>query len=97
MRTSRPVFIAGYVKIEIRSRTPRRWGWELYRNGNEVPLSRSDELFRCAEEAWQAGQVALLQLAPAPTVERFEEIPGSEAQDSGFGEARPARVLEMAD
>jgi hypothetical protein len=62
MRAREP-FIAGYVKVEIRSRLPKTWGWSILREANGILMQRSDEPFRYAEDAWQAGQAMLRTLA----------------------------------
>jgi hypothetical protein len=54
----------GFVKVVLRSRSPHRWGWELYRDGNDAAVERSEALFPYSEDAWKAGQVALGQLKP---------------------------------
>ena len=58
----RPLFIAGYVKVEIRSRLPKTWGWSILRETNGIVIQHSNELFRYAEDAWQAGQAMLRTL-----------------------------------
>ncbi|MGK7871078.1 hypothetical protein [Falsiroseomonas sp. E2-1-a20] len=60
---AREPLIAGYVKVEIRSRLPKTWGWSILRDANGVVLRHSDEPFKCAEDAWQAGQAVLRTLA----------------------------------
>jgi hypothetical protein len=53
-------FTDEFVKVQLRSRAPRLWGWEVCR-GNGLTIESSEDLFRCAEEAWKAGQLALKQ------------------------------------
>ena len=66
VQTKREAFIAGYVKVSVRSRSPKLWGWAVYRNGGDTAVERSANLFRSAEDAWKAGQTALNNLAPTP-------------------------------
>jgi hypothetical protein len=56
--------VCAYLKVEVRSRSRTPWGWSLYYESNNMLLERSEELFRCAEDAWKAGQVALNQYMP---------------------------------
>jgi hypothetical protein len=60
---AREPFIAGYVKVEIRSRLPKTWGWSILREANGIVIQHSDQPFRYAEDAWQAGQAMLRTLA----------------------------------
>lgn len=62
---SRRGFALSYVKVEIRSRSPRLWGWSLYRDGNDNLIQRSDAAYGCAEDAWTAGRFALAGLEAA--------------------------------
>ena len=48
-----------FVKVALRSRSPKLWGWELYRDGGDHVLQRSEACYRHPEEAWKAGQTAL--------------------------------------
>ncbi len=66
MQTKRKAFPAGYVKVSVRSRSPKLWGWEVYRDRDDTVVERSANLFRCAEDAWKAGQIALSNLQPVP-------------------------------
>lgn len=52
-------FDSGFVKVELRSRSPKLWGWTLYCEVSERMLDRSAGAYRYAEDAWKAGQVAL--------------------------------------
>ena len=54
-----------YVKVEMRARSRKPWGWSLYRDGSNVAIEQSEVLFGCAEDAWKAGQQALSQCLPA--------------------------------
>jgi hypothetical protein len=61
--------IAGSVEVVVRSRHPKLWGWELYRDGNDTTaVARSTELFAHAEDAWKAGHIVLADF-------RFELLP----------------------
>ncbi len=55
---SRRGYALSYVKVEIHSRSLRLWGWSLHRDGSDNLLRRSEAAFRCAEDAWTAGQAA---------------------------------------
>ena len=54
--------VLGFVKVRLRSRSPRLWGWEVCREGCGSTVRRSEEFFRCAEDAWRAGQSVLVGL-----------------------------------
>ena len=75
---SRRGFALGYVKVEIRSRSPRLWGWGLHRDGGDNLLRRSDAAYGCAEDPWKADQSALASLEAAallsPAIARQEEV-----------------------
>src|SRR4051794_7384751 len=66
MQATRKTNFAGYVKVEVRSRSPRLWGWGLCRGTTDIVMERSDVLYGHAEDAWKAGQAALegLHLRP---------------------------------
>ena len=51
-------FALSYVKVELRSRAPRLWGWSLRRDGSDDLLQRSEGGYGCAEDAWKAGRLA---------------------------------------
>ena len=51
----RDVFL-GYVKVEIRTRSPRVWGWTIYRNGSDTLVAQDQGGFAHAEDAWREGQ-----------------------------------------
>lgn len=55
---SRRGFALSYVKVEMRSRSPRLWGWNLHRAGSDNIVKRSEAAYGCAEDAWKAGQAA---------------------------------------
>jgi hypothetical protein len=55
-------FVAAYVKVEVRSRLPKAWGWSIHREANGIIIEHSSELFRYAEDALTAGQAALKTL-----------------------------------
>jgi hypothetical protein len=56
-------YIAGYVKVEIRSRLPKTWSWSIHREANGIVIEHSNDAFKYAEDAWKAGQVALNSLS----------------------------------
>ena len=59
MSASRPRFF-GYVKVDLRSRSPRRWGWSIHREAVEnAALLQSDRAFSAAEDAWREGRKVL--------------------------------------
>jgi hypothetical protein len=66
MQHRRQLALPAYLKVDIRSRSPRRWGWSIHHDAADLVLARSDEMFPCAEDAWKAGQAAL----------RIFEMPG---------------------
>ena len=49
----------GFVKVALRSRSPKLWGWDLHRDGGAHVLQRSEACYRDPEDAWRAGQAAL--------------------------------------
>ena len=49
----------GYVKVDLRSTSPRRWSWSVRRDGSDVVVFSSDAPFAHAEDAWSAGQRVL--------------------------------------
>ena len=55
---SRRGYAVSYVKVEIRARSPRLWGWGLYRDGSDNLIARSESGYGCAEDAWAAGRLA---------------------------------------
>jgi hypothetical protein len=55
-------FLMGYVKVDLRSRSPRLWGWGVYREGSDFVVQHSDALFAYPEDAWRAGRAALASL-----------------------------------
>ena len=50
------VSILAYVKVEVRSRAPKLWGWNIHRSASDNIVQQSETLFRNAEEAWNEGQ-----------------------------------------
>ena len=62
---SRRGFALSYVKVEMRSRSPRLWGWNLHRAGSDLLIRRSEVAYRCAEDAWKAGQTAFADFEAA--------------------------------
>ena len=74
-------YALSYVKVEIRSRSPRLWGWNLHHNGSDNLIRRSEGGYGCAEDAWKAGRLAharyeaeaLRSLLPAEEEEELAE------------------------
>jgi hypothetical protein len=64
MPTNQRSDILAYVKVEVRSRSRKPWGWSLYQDSNNILPEKSAELYQCAVDAWQAGQIALNQYMP---------------------------------
>ena len=56
---------ACFVKVEVRSRSPKLWGWAMYRVDGEAQVARSERLFHFAEDAWKAGRIAAGGTEPA--------------------------------
>lgn len=69
MKLRRMDFPAGYVKVEVRSRSALRWGWSVFSDIGTV-VAKSDNLFRYADDAWAAGQVALAAIPPCTICDR---------------------------
>ena len=69
MRQGRRCHFFGYVKVELRSRSPRQWGWSIYRDTADSVVVRSDCRFICAEDAWRAGRETLTALEMGIPVE----------------------------
>jgi hypothetical protein len=70
----RAIHFLGFVKISVRSRSPQMWGWEVYKDGSDAPVRRSETTFRYADDAWQAGRhvLAELEATPPPAARRVE-------------------------
>ena len=69
-RSRRPEFF-GYVKIELLTQFPRRWGWKVCKEGGEFVVIASQALFLSAEEAWRAGREVLAQLERGATAKEL--------------------------
>lgn len=52
----------GHVKVELRSRSPKLWGWKVRMDGSDAIVERSEKVFSHAEDAWREGQRALASL-----------------------------------
>jgi hypothetical protein len=52
----------GHVKVELRSRSPKLWEWNVRMDGSDTIVERSDVLFSHAEDAWREGQRTLASL-----------------------------------
>lgn len=59
MDNRRREMFLGYVKVELRTRSPRLWGWTIYRNGSDAVVRHSAKEFAHAEDAWRDGQRVL--------------------------------------
>lgn len=79
MRQKHDMHLFGYVKVEVRSRSPKLWGWTLHRDGTGTVARRSEKLFAYAEDAWLDGQRALAEAASElgtdPIVDEPEAVP----------------------
>jgi len=64
----------GYVKVELVSHFPRRWGWTVRRDAGDLVTVASDAPFACAEDAWAAGRRALTALENGEIVDRHAEL-----------------------
>ena len=76
MRSRRGLALS-YVKVEMRSRSPRLWGWSLRRDGSDSLIQRSEAAYGCAEDAWRAGRLAhaaFESTAPRRDPDRSDEI-----------------------
>jgi hypothetical protein len=74
---ARPKFF-GYVKVELVSRSPRRWGWSIHSDAAEsCAAATSDKAFTSAEDAWREGQQALAVLEagrPANAADALDRV-----------------------
>ena len=52
-----------HVKVEVRSRSPILWGWNVQRDGSGVVVQKSERLFSYSEDAWREGQQVLAGMA----------------------------------
>lgn len=57
------VSVFGYVKVEVRSRSPKLWGWNIHRSASDNIIQQSETLFGYAEDAWKEGQRLLSTLS----------------------------------
>jgi len=69
MRRQRDRKFFGYLKVELRSRSPRLWAWSIYRDTTDMMLVTSDRPFVHAEDAWSAGNHVLASLEQGIPVE----------------------------
>ena len=84
-------FALSYVRVEIRSRAPRLWGWSLRRIGSDDLLQRSEGGYGCAEDAWKAGRLAHARYE-AGALRSLISIKDEE----DFAEEEPVEVEELA-
>jgi hypothetical protein len=47
------------VVVKEMARSPKSWGWEIYRAGRKSPIERSDAFFATMTEADRAGKASL--------------------------------------
>jgi hypothetical protein len=64
MKLNRKGDAQGYVRVEVRSRSPKLWGWSLFEEDNPRAVEHSEQLFSHAEDAWKAGHAVLNQFKP---------------------------------
>jgi len=62
METELVAFFFGHVKVRLRSRSPKLWGWAVHRDGSDLAIEQSEALFPYSEDAWKAGQNVLVSL-----------------------------------
>ena len=62
MEAEQVSFFFGHVKVALRSRSPKLWGWAVHRDGSDLAVEKSETLFPHAEDAWKAGQRVLASL-----------------------------------
>ena len=66
MPGDRGLFVPGYLlRVEVRSRAPKLWGWALCNDERGLVVRQSADLFRHADDAWRAGQAELSNFAQA--------------------------------
>ena len=73
MQQRRECKFFGYVKVEVRSRSPRRWAWSVCLH-TDLTMVVSNNLFICAEDAWRAGSQVLTALEQGVPVEEFRML-----------------------
>jgi hypothetical protein len=54
--------IYSYVKVEVRTHSPKLWGWAIRRTATDNIVAQSDMLFRYSEDAWTDGQRRLSEI-----------------------------------
>jgi hypothetical protein len=74
MRQHRDRKFFGYVKVELRSRSPRLWAWSIHRDTTDLVLVTSDCPFFHAEDAWSAGSYVLASLEQGIPVEGIRTL-----------------------
>jgi hypothetical protein len=73
-RSQRPAFF-GYVKVELLSRSPRRWCWKVCKDGSDVVVLASEPIFASAEDAWSVARMALAMLERGEQVDGLRSVP----------------------
>ena len=51
-----------YLRVQRSARPPMPWVWEISRDGEASAFRRAVRGYRSAEDAWEAGRVALARL-----------------------------------
>jgi hypothetical protein len=51
-----------FIKVQRQARPPAPWGWEIHLEGRAEAYRSSLRGYRSADEAWEAGRVALCRL-----------------------------------
>ena len=74
MRQGQRCQFFGYVKVDLQSRSPKRWSWTIHRDTGDSVVLRSESLFACAEDAWRAGRKALSAMEAGMEVERARRL-----------------------
>lgn len=72
LRPRRPAFF-GYVKVELLSRSPRRWGWKVCKEDCDLVVLASEPIFVSAEDAWRVANKALAMLERGERIEAPRE------------------------
>ena len=50
-----------FVRAERLGRPPLPWTWAICKAGDSIAYERGERFYRSAEDAWEAGNVALQQ------------------------------------
>ena len=71
MSSKRDEYFPGYVKVDVRSRLPKLWGWSIHIEIGNTRVAQSNALYRCAEDAWKAGQAAVAGFEMSDKIKRL--------------------------